>query len=390
MARNLSSITSSEQLRADLPQWRIIGRTLLFALVIPVLCIFLLLEWLGWVTGETISPERAAEMQTQNPRIVWYGARTSNFARFKLVRVAHDRPDILIMGQSRPQMFRSAMFAPYREYNLGSLSYTMASFTDLLHHLPAGYNPKVIIMACDFYMFDPLCTKANLDAHMLQDFSPTTDEHLTNLRDLLVALPAHPGLLVTGMFPRAYPTLGLPAHLLGMGFRFDGSTHWFGHAGDNPHLDQEVPWGNVAMIQGDALGATELAQFENFVREAHQRGIAVVLLQMPMYHAFVHKMEVEEPEKYGILRDFREHIRDGDFDRLGVTVIDLLTMPGSDDYHYFIDTVHAKEGMTLQVMDAMASDPKFLALLPKLDVAALHEKAAAELTTDHNDVYGNF
>jgi acyl carrier protein len=40
--------------------------------------------------------------------------------------------------------------------------------------------------------------------------------------------------------------------------------------------------------------------------------------------------------------------------------------------------------------DSLQSMNLVLALLPKLDVAALHEKAAGELSTDHNDVYGNF
>jgi hypothetical protein len=240
-------------------------------------------------------------------------------------------------------------------------------------------------------MFDPLCTAANLRAHMLQDFSPPPDEHLNNLRDILVALPGHPNLLLSSFYhPISYPTLGIPAYFSGMGFRFDGSTHWYKQAQDNPNLDKQIPWGDVSMIQGDSLGTAELAQFEQFVTEAHSRGIAVVLLQLPMYHAFVHKMEVEEPEKYGILRDFREHIRSGYFDRLGVTVIDLLTMPGSDDYHYFLDVVHPKEGLTLQAMNAMAADPKFLSLLPKLDVAALRQKADQERSTDHNSVYGEF
>ena len=138
------------------------------------------------------------------------------------------------------------------------------------------------------------------------------------------------------------------------------------------------------------MGSSELDQFEQFVREVHARGISLIMLQMPMYRSFVDKMENAEADRYGILRDFRQRIQNGYFDRLGVPVIDLLTMPGySDDYRYFLDIVHPKEGLTLQVINAMASDPRFLQMLPRLDVATLHQKAQAERLTNHNDVYGN-
>jgi hypothetical protein len=391
MARNPSSIINFEGLSADRAEWKKFARVLFFGLLVPWIFLAALAEWVAYRVGADTQPEAAARLQTDHPNMIWYSYRSSLFGRFKLERVAIDRPDILVVGQSRPQSFRSAMFRPYTFYNLGSISYTMASFTDLLHHLPDGYNPKVIIMACDYYLFDPVSTKANIDQHMLQDFTPTGIDYLATLRDVLVMLPEHPDLLLAGL-PRSNGTLemGLGAYMMHMGFRKDGSTQWYRESGpDNPKMAEMNPWRGYKTIQGDSLGKDETVQFEQFVSEAHARGITVICVQLPMYTPAVEMMEHDKGANFGILRDYQARIANGYFDRLGVLAFDYLSFPGySDNYHYFLDAVHPKEGLLLAVLNDMASDPRFLKILPKLDVAAIQQKVKEERNGSHYNVYG--
>ena len=157
----------------------------------------------------------------------------------------------------------------------------MASFTDLLRHLPEGYNPKVIIMACDWYLFDPVSTKANIQQNMLQDFTPWQIDYLTTLRDILTVIPNHPWLLLAGLPQSDHRQfIGLGAYTMRMGFRKDGSTHCgYRESGpDNPKMAEMNPWRG---FQDDprrlCWARRRSAQFEQFVSEARARGIAIAL-----------------------------------------------------------------------------------------------------------------
>ena len=388
MARDLLSVINFEGLSSDLPEWKKCCRILFLSLVIPWCFLLLLGEWLSWQAGDWLSMAQAARLQTNHPDLIWYRDRSANFARFKLARVAIDRPDILIFGQSRSQFFRSAMFRPYSAYNLSSTCYLMTGFTDLLRHLPQGYNPKVIIMTCDFWLFNPVYTASEIKARALQNFTPSWIDRLDDLRDILVQLPTHPSLLLMGFYrPHDYPTLGLGAYLETGGFRKDGSTKWDPSEREHP-IKLQAP-ANANIDYGNRMGSGEMKQFEEFVSEVHARGIALVCVQLPCYSEEVHTMEYEQKASFGELQDFNDRVKDGYLDRLNVLFFNFLELPGySDKADYFLDAVHPKEGLTLAVLSAMASDPRFLAILPKLDAPALKEKVAQDqLSQSHNNLY---
>jgi hypothetical protein len=374
MAPSPSSITSSDVPPAPRAEWLRLGRVLFLAIGLPWLFLPLLTWWIGWQVGELMPADVAAQRQAKDPSLVWYSYRSSSFGRFKLARVAIERPDILIVGQSRPQMFRSRMFLPYTEYNLGSVSYTMHSFLDLFHHLPPGYQPKVVIMACDFFLFNPVCTKANVDKGMLQDFDPPTlTDRFNVLRDILVQLPSHPGLLLSGLVnSHSYPTLGLSAREGKMGFRFDGSTKWISdEIHGNPETMVYPDWWD-STCQGPSMGAQEKADFEQLVAELHAKGTTLICVQLPLYKSITEPMDNEKKDKFGELQDFRDHIRDGYFAKLGVPIYDYLELPGYyDDYHWFLDELHPTEDLTWVVLKKMAADPEFQKALPKLDPATV-------------------
>ena len=388
MARNPSSIINFKGFLSDLPEWRKCAWTLFLSLVIPGCLLFLLAEWISWQSGDWLSMQQAAALQTAHPNLIWYKYRGSKFARFKLARVAIDRPDVLIFGQSRTQYFRTEMFRPYTCYNLSLTCYLMSGFADLLRHLPAGYNPKIIIMTCDFWLFSPVYSAAQNQSHALQNFTPSWMDRFDDLHDILVKLPTNPSLLLMGFYqPHPYPTLGLGAYLDKVGFRKDGSIR-FDHPEDNdPAKLEGVLEANVD--RGDQMGTSEIKDFEEFVSEAHARGIALVCVQMPCYSGAKLVEEYENRPGYGELRDFNEHVRDGYFDKLHVLFFNYMNFPGySGKAEYFQDEVHPKEGATLAVLSAMASDPRFMALLPNLDVAAIHEKLAQDrLSQTHKDLY---
>jgi hypothetical protein len=390
MTRHLLSVINFEGLSSDLPEWKKCCRILFLSLVIPWCFLLLLGEWISCQAGDWLSMAQAAMLQTNHPDLIWYRDRSANFARFKLARVAIDRPDILIFGQSRSQFFRSAMFRPYSAYNLSSTCYLMTGFTDLLRHLPQGYNPKVIIMTCDFWLFNPVYTAAEIKARAVQNFTPSWIDRVDDLRDIVVQLPIHPSLLLMGLHhPHGYPTLGLGAYLETGGFRKDGSTKWDPSEKEDPVRLKALPDANVDY--GDRMGTDEMKQFEEFVSEVHARGITLVCVQLPFYTEEVHNMEYEQKADFGELQDFNDHVKNGYFDRLHVPFFNFMDLPGySDKPGYFLDAVHPKEALTLAVLSAMASDPRFLAILPKLDVATMQQKLAQDQQSPtHNNLYSD-
>jgi hypothetical protein len=280
------------------------------------------------------------------------------------------------------------MFRPYKAYNLSYTCYPMHAYIDLLRHLPAGYNPKVIIMSCDYYLFSPVWSATETERHALQKFTSSWTDKLDDLRDVFVELPKNPSLLLIGFRQRhSYPTLGLSAYLGKGGFRKDGSIMLEAPENDDPARFKGPPQENF----GDRIGINEMKQFEEFVSEVHSRGVALVCLQMPFYMGDKFTEEIANKPGFGEFRDFNNRVKNGYFDRLNVLFFNFLDVPEySDEAGYFEDTVHPREAGVLAVLSAMASDSRFLALLPKLDVAAIKQKLAQDQhSQNHNDLYPN-
>jgi hypothetical protein len=139
------------------------------------------------------------------------------------------------------------------------------------------------------------------------------------------------------------------------------------------------------------MGTSEMTQFEEFVSEVHARGIALVCVQLPFYMGEKFVGELAHKPGFGEFQDFNNHVKNGYFDRLNVPFFNFLDVPDyTDKAGDFDDTVHPREAGVLAVVSAMASDSRFLALLPKLDVAAIKEKLGQDQhSQSHNDLYPN-
>lgn len=111
-------------------------------------------------------------------------------------------------------------------------------------------------------------------------------------------------------------------------------------------------------------------------------------MQLPLYTDLVRSIEHGLKADFGELQDFNDHVRNRYFDTLHVLFFDFLNLVGyRDKAQYFLDALHPKEDISLAVLAAMAADPRFSALLPKLDIAAIREKLAQQLSQEHNDLY---
>jgi hypothetical protein len=385
MSQNLSNIINFETFREEGTEWKRFGKTLFFLLGAPLLLLVAVLEIAGWRLGETVPFPRAAQMQAESPDLIWNAGRQENYAYFKLARVARERPDVLVIGDSRSGQFRSVMFRPYSCYNLSRVSWPIETLTDLLRHLPAGYAPKVIVLNLDFMMFNPSYTGFSTNATPV--FGPPN--HFHALWDIFRELWANPALICAssqGHFP-GETLMGLSAHVSEGGFRKDGSEMWavwrIKDFGRDPEAMKALEPKFVLFSHGDAMGTREKAKFEEFISLAHSMGSTVIGIQMPIYGPVVRT--IEQDPKCGILNDFRAHVAGGYFDRLGVIFFDALTFPPySEDYRYFITSVHPTEAVSSAILLKLASDPRVKAVLPKLDTAALQQKLDEDTRADQH------
>jgi len=390
MSLQLSNIINFKTFRTEGEEWKRFAKIIFLAGGIPLLFVFVVLETVAWRIGETIPFTWAAQEQAENPDLLWSAGRQQNYVTFKLDRVAEVRPDILVMGQSRLGQLRGAMFHPYSFYNLCRVSWPIDTYLEILHHLPEGYHPKVIIFDLDFFMFNPLYPK------YYADVAPafTGPSHWNALADVLLALRKNPMLIFAGhRSPMGQPVLGLAAYRSSSGTRQDGSELWplplLQKAGRDLNMLKDAEWDGPQFFHGDAMGTEELAQFEEFTAWARARNITLIGVQMPTYDPVVRA--VEQDPGYGILKDFRNHISSGYFDRQGVIVFDDLTFPPySGDYRYFINAIHPTEAVNAAVVLKMVSDPRVKAALPNLDTASLQRKLDEDKNADqHIELYHN-
>jgi hypothetical protein len=392
MFRNLSSIISFKTFRAEGKEWRRFGKIFFLIAGGSLLVLAATLEFITWRVGQTMPYDEAAREQMNNPVLLWNDG-DSYQAGFKVVRMGQERPDVVVMGQSRMSQFRSGMFHPYSFYNFSRISWSFGVYSELWRRLPADYRPKVVLFSLDFFNLNPRYLSDYADA-LPQPPRFRWMEHLAAWRDVYNLLYIHPDLIWAGRHDsEGQPSIGLNASYLGDGVRQDGSETvslpMLKTAGRNPDLFQTIQLNHLPIYYGDAVSSEEMTKFEKFVSLVHARGATLIGVQMPIYGPVMRV--IERDPNYGILKDFRDRMANGYFDRQGVIVFDYSKLsPYSDDYRYFIDAFHPTEVACAAAVLKMSSDPRVKAVLPNLDTVSLQRKLDEDRKADrHVNLYRN-
>jgi uncharacterized membrane protein YtjA (UPF0391 family) len=391
MSLKLSSIINFSGIAADSAEWKRVAKIVFLVVAVPLLVMLLVCEYVGWNLGEDMSPEEGARRQAADPRLLWDSSSFGEHYRFKLARVEQVKPDILVIGQSRAGGFRAPMFQPYSFYNLYRPSYPFAVFTEMLGRIPKDYNPKVIIFNLDFFMFNSKYADYYYNNSSPNEPKSGIHDHINMVRKVFIAICRDPLLIFSSQKTSAHhvPTIGLLPNFVGTGYEADGSGSPRVHAPELPvDYFKTAKWNaDPAFYYCDAMQPKPMAQLEEFAKEAHARGIALIGVQMPVYGPVMHVFETDP--RYGILKNYRQHLADGYFDRLGIIALDYADFPPySDDIRYFSDAVHSREIIEGAVVLKMAADPRVKALLPNLDTTDLQKRFDEALQkSEHETIY---
>jgi hypothetical protein len=296
------------------------GRLALFCL--PFALVLAAAGGLMLLAGEFDSISGVITLQSRGDRQVLFGRAYSDpTAYYKLTSTIERRPTVLVLGTSRVMAIRSNAFrkdVPF--YNAGNGVTRLGHFRKFLSRIPAGQEPRVIVLGLDQFLFNKNFDSLEEDGieelwsgdRRPQDifFGSWIDVY----RDFfqrkfeLRHLAATPGI----------ERVGLNASVYGNGFRNDGSYTWAQYVADpwNPNNDDyqfhntldRIAKGDRRFQYGAHVSQEALAELDAFLEDCTTRGIHVVTFLPPYAHQIYEAM-MSRPENYGYLRELPDALR---------------------------------------------------------------------------------
>jgi hypothetical protein len=376
---------------------------------VPALVAILLVELLAWRTGATVATSIAAvaELQHEDPDVVWNGDGQL-YGPLALARTKIERPDIIMIGDSRCSQVRSMMFKPYSFHNACLSAWTFGQIKNMIDLATRSGGPKTVMFVLDYFMLGEAYAKSWEDRAFM-DFAPPARPHLDGLLELASAFNRRPAAMLEAMpfylFGRAHePANGLelfgPRSIYAQaGFRSDGSMIYDPVSRSQAPVNRtELPRLIAAVSNGDGVhpGSAQMQALGEIGELGRQRHLTLVGIQLPIIQGAIDILDSNEDwEIYrsadrGNWRLLRSAQMKQELNQMGIHFFDLARDPIANEPRAFLDPAHPTEyGTGIALLDAMKGDPELRALFPRLDLGAL-QAALAEARQQGRffDVYG--
>jgi hypothetical protein len=348
---------------------------------------YLMLGAFAWTfvmrSGELESVDRVAQRQADGRPFIYGAAFSDRAYRLKVEAARRIRPDVLALGPSRMNQWRSAMFAPLRFYNAGNCVYVQRDFRRVLEDL-GDPLPRIVLFSIDYYTFDPAWD--TWFEYVSREDVPKwgTAGHSAILRRLGEAVSKEPRLLLARAREPIYgqSAIGLRAIQLGNGFRIDGSFQ-YGTA-----LTQSEPPDTVESVLGRirrseppfmasaVLDDERRDELKRFVELAHSRRIKLVGITMPYAPEVVQALN--RSASHGAWKQFQDPQFATWLEQLGVVYFNftnLETFGGRAEE--FVDPFHPSEAAYVRMLLTMLGDARFQELVPAVRASALRDRLRA-------------
>lgn len=368
-----SSISSSERVEIMVPARTDLYRRLA-CFVLPYCAVAFVGVLLALRTGELLPTRFVAWLMNGPITFVYLNEFSDHSFQFKLQSSRMRQPEILAIGGSRMNQWRSAMFKPYGFFNASNCLYTQRDYRRFLEGL-GSYAPRVLIFSLDFYTFNPAYDPffENVAFSDIGGFGSA--EQVEILRALLRRAASDPYAFMPNQREPLHgvQALGLHAARTGTGFRRDGSYQYGGailglsSAGAVSLSDaiKRVENGTVPLLRADHLDSERRREFERFALIAQSKGIKLVAITMPFAPALKEALDLSS--KHGIWREFQNDETADWISKQGVLYFnfsDLSSFGGKADE--FIDPFHPSEPAFVRMLKVMLKNDQFAALVPNL------------------------
>jgi hypothetical protein len=292
------------------------------------------------------------------------------------------KPQVAVIGSSRTTQWRRAMFAPYRFYNAGGVSYRQQDYLKMLDEIPLE-APAVLLFSLDFFTFsaawDPYFEHASYE-DLPGPGTPAFTQRVRKMLDAVIAEPSLPFRALEDPLTHV-PAVGLRAAATGDGLRIDGSHQYGGFIRADPSVDRDTPdlvlgrvrRGEAPFLFGAELDRPRMALFETFARRARERGITLVGVTMPFHPRVLSALEASG--NYGNWREFRSERMAAWLRSLGVLHFDFTELAsfGGNEFE-FADPFHPSEPAYARMLLVMMRDARIRTLLPAIDSRAIERR----------------
>jgi hypothetical protein len=353
------SATAEAPARSQLGEWRRFVVVLILVLS-PLILLGAVFEALAWRIGETMPAAMISAWQDGAPDRIWRGGDGHSYLTYRLARIADLKPEVIALGSSRANSFRSDGFAPHTFYDSGQTTWTIEQdrrFLDLITR--NGYAPRMLVFNLDYWMFSP-----GFDHYWGNRFDETPSTHVADLLRVVGQLAKDPVDLLRRL-PATDREHGLLALLTGDGFHADGVLPTKSPTSDADRLQADgTEAGTPPAVFADHIAAEQLAKFDEFVALAKAKHVVLVGIQLPLYAKILDGLN-SDPQA-GIWREFesaefRQRLADA-----GVVFFDFADVPKfRDKPEYFVDSLDPDPRAVNEVMRQVMADPRVKALLPK-------------------------
>ena len=343
--------------------------------VTPYGVVAVVVTLLALTSGEFLPARFVAWLMNGPVAFVYLDEFSDHSFQFKLESARLRRPEVLVIGGSRMNQWRSAMFKPYDFFNASNCLYAQYDYRRFLEGL-GNYSPRVLFFSLDFYTF-------NADYDVFFDKVSFSDidgfgspEQLGIAHLLLGRAKANPAALLPIQREPLHgvPALGLHAARTGTGFRRDGS-YQYGAAilgwSDSGIVSidsavRRVDSGAVPMLRADHLDQERRSELERFALAARQRGIKLVAITMPFTPRL--KQALDRSSRHGIWKEFQSDETARWIRNQGIIYFnfsDLESFGGMADE--FVDPFHPSETAYSRMLQVMLQNQNLAAVLPKIN-----------------------
>lgn len=347
-------------------------------------------EWAGFRTGVTLTPTQVAAAQESDKNILWLGP-LKDWAAYKLARIADRQPEVVMIGHSRCNQFRSAMFAPYSMYNACLSAWTPRQIYQMIDKATTISHPKIIIFALDYFMFSEDYVKA-YTVNATMDYSFGVKRHLHQLLTFLRNLSDPRAMMATLAAPEpdiyhdpdtAEPVqsvlVGYEALRAKAGYRYDGSFLYpYGERLQAAEINKDAAnYVGRSFSGAPAMSKEQIAWLRRIAALGKERGVRLVALQLPFFVPAIRFLD-DDPRYHpyaGVWREFesdatRQTLRD-----LGIAFFDTMRDPVDEDERNFVDPAHPNEGGDLALLlHLLVQEPTFREIFPRIDIDRLRRQ----------------
>lgn len=318
-------------------------------------------------TGE-FAEIKAVVSRAQNEAVYLYGPKYTNRAyQLKVQGAAAAKPEILAIGSSRMNQWRSAMFHPYSFYNGANAINVQKSYRRFIEDI--GYpKPRVVIFTLDYFLLDDSWDSQYEHQTFEDDLKVGSPLYLKVLRALMDDVRSRPQELLVDQEPLyAAPAVGLSAAQGGNGFRIDGSYQYgrsiqkYQKEGqwspDDDGSQERIKLGKAPFVFGEKPSEERLRELEEFAAYAKANGIALIGITMPFHSTAVQSMDVSP--KHANWRSFNSSSMQEWIKQKGIIYFNfshIESFGGRDEE--FVDHFHASEPAYIRILLTMMKDPR--------------------------------